>query len=79
MRWPWCCWPRGFSARDFRDIHPGGKLGARLKRVRDLIHPATRCLWSAPEMHMDRALIAMTDKRFGALGVVDGGGRLSGS
>ena len=29
---------RGFSARDFRDIHPGGQLGARLKRVRDLMH-----------------------------------------
>ena len=29
---------RGFSAHDFRDIHPGGKLGARLKRVRDLMH-----------------------------------------
>ncbi len=69
---------RGFSARDFRDIHPGGKLGARLKRVRDLMHKDSELPLVAPGTTMDRALITMTAKRFGALGVVDGAGKLLG-
>lgn len=69
---------RGFSARDFRDIHPGGKLGARLKRVRDLMHKGSELPLVSPGTTMDRALITMTAKRFGALGVVDGAGKLLG-
>jgi arabinose-5-phosphate isomerase len=62
---------RGFSARDFQDIHPGGKLGARLKRVRDLMHKGDELPLVAPDTTMDKALITMTAKRFGALAVVD--------
>ncbi len=63
---------RGFSALDFRDIHPGGKLGARLKRVRDLMHTGEELPLVPPDITMDRALIVMTAKRFGALAVTDG-------
>jgi arabinose-5-phosphate isomerase len=69
---------RGFSARDFRDIHPGGKLGARLKRVRDLMHTGSELPLVAPETTMDRALITMTEKRFGSLAVVDASQKLLG-
>lgn len=69
---------RGFSARDFRDIHPGGNLGARLKRVRDLMHKGEELPLVSPGTTMDRALITMTAKRFGALGVVDGDRKLLG-
>jgi arabinose-5-phosphate isomerase len=69
---------RGFSAREFRDIHPGGKLGARLKRVRDLMHSGSELPLVPPGMTMDQALITMTEKRFGSLGVVDAGDRLLG-
>lgn len=69
---------KGFSARDFRDIHPGGKLGARLKRVRDLMHRASELPLAAPDATMDQALITMTAKRFGTLGAVDHDGRLLG-
>ncbi len=69
---------RGFSARDFREIHPGGKLGARLKRVRDLMHKDGELPLVAPDTTMDRALITMTEKRFGSLAVVDGVGKLLG-
>jgi arabinose-5-phosphate isomerase len=69
---------RGFSARDFQNIHPGGKLGARLKRVRDLMHKGDELPLAAPGTTMDRALITMTAKRFGALGVVDAAGKLLG-
>jgi arabinose-5-phosphate isomerase len=64
---------RGFSAQDFREIHPGGKLGARLKRVRDLMHTGDELPLCAPGTTMDAALITMTAKRFGALGVVESG------
>jgi len=69
---------RGFSAQDFRDIHPGGKLGARLKRVRDLMHKDDELPLVHPGTTMDKGLITMTAKRFGALGVVDDAGRLLG-
>ena len=38
---------KGFSARDFSVFHPGGKLGARLTLVRDVMHKAPRCRASA--------------------------------
>ena len=69
---------KGFSAKDFRDIHPGGKLGARLKRVRDLMHSGDELPLVAPGTTMDRALITMTAKRFGSLAVVDVNGKLLG-
>ncbi len=69
---------RGFSAVDFQNIHPGGKLGARLKRVRDLMHKGDELPLVRPGTTMDQALITMTAKRFGALGVVDSDRRLLG-
>jgi arabinose-5-phosphate isomerase len=69
---------RGFSAGDFRDIHPGGRLGARLKRVRDLMHTGDELPLVAPGTRMDVALITMTAKPFGALGVVDADKKLLG-
>jgi len=62
---------RGFSAGDFREIHPGGKLGSRLKRVRDLMHTGAELPLVTPGTTMDKALITMTAKRFGALAIVD--------
>ncbi len=62
---------RGFTAADFRQFHPGGKLGARLKRVREFMHTGAALPLVAPETRMDAALLVMTEKRFGCLGVVD--------
>jgi arabinose-5-phosphate isomerase len=69
---------RGFSAAEFRRFHPGGRLGARLKRVRDLMHSGAAVPLAAPETPMHQALLVMTEKRFGCLGVVDADGRLVG-
>jgi len=69
---------RGFSASDFRQFHPGGRLGARLKRVRDLMHDGDAVPLADPATPMDRALIVITEKRFGCLGVTDPAGRLVG-
>jgi arabinose-5-phosphate isomerase len=69
---------RGFGPTDFRRFHPGGKLGARLRRVRDVMHEAGELPLAAPSTSMPDALLRMTEKRFGCLGVLDGQGRLAG-
>ncbi len=69
---------RGFTAADFRVFHPGGKLGARLSRVRDLMHGAAELPLAPPETRMDAAIVAMTARRFGCLGVQGADGTLLG-
>jgi arabinose-5-phosphate isomerase len=69
---------RGFTAADFRQFHPGGKLGARLRRVRELMHAGDAMPLAPPELAMDDALLLITEKRFGCLGVTDGAGKLIG-
>src|SRR5690242_14880205 len=55
---------RGFTEADFHQIHPGGRLGTRLRRVRDLMHTGEAMPLAPPEAAMDRALLLMTEKRF---------------
>ncbi len=69
---------RGFSADDYRVLHPGGKLGRRLLRVGDLMHAGDEIPIAAPDMRMDEAILVMTAKRFGCVGIADGDGRLVG-
>ncbi|MCB1505704.1 MAG: KpsF/GutQ family sugar-phosphate isomerase [Hyphomicrobiaceae bacterium] len=69
---------KGFTAHDFREFHPGGSLGASLKHVGDLMHTGDALPLVAPEDRMDAALVVMTTKAFGCLGIVDADGRLLG-
>ncbi len=69
---------RGFSAADFRAFHPGGRLGAQLRRVGSLMHTGAAVPLGTADMTMDAALLEMTAKRFGCLGVVDAQNRLIG-
>ena len=69
---------RGFTEADFRGFHPGGRLGARLRRVRDLMHAGDAIPLAASGTAMDRALVLMTEKRFGCLGVISEDGALLG-
>jgi arabinose-5-phosphate isomerase len=69
---------RGFTAADFRSFHPGGRLGARLHRVRDLMHSGEAIPVAEPTMRMAAALVLMTEKRFGCLGVLGPDGALLG-
>ncbi|NLH80944.1 MAG: KpsF/GutQ family sugar-phosphate isomerase [Phyllobacteriaceae bacterium] len=68
----------GFSADDFRIFHPGGKLGASLKRVRDVMHDGEAIPLVPLGTPMTEAIIAMTGKGFGCVGVTDEEGRLIG-
>ena len=69
---------KGFSAEDFKVFHPGGKLGANLKFVTELMHRGEEMPIVGENMLMADALLVMTKKTFGCVGVVDGGGRLAG-
>ncbi len=72
---------RGFTATDFRAFHPGGKLGARLRRVSEMMHDGDAVPLVPRETPMPQALLLMTGKGFGCVGVVEdaaNGGRLVG-
>ena len=67
---------RAFTPENFRTFHPGGKLGAKLLRVRDLMHDNPPLI--AADTPMAEALLAMTSAGFGVVGVTDAGGALAG-
>jgi arabinose-5-phosphate isomerase len=69
---------KGFTAHDFKTFHPGGSLGAQLKFVADVMHRGERMPLARETEAMSSALVTMTQKAFGCLGVVDGKGRLIG-
>ena len=56
---------RGFKPQDFRVFHPGGKLGAMLRTVGDLMHGAGELPLVGAETPMADALLVMTEKRWG--------------
>ncbi|OOY20122.1 D-arabinose 5-phosphate [Thioclava sp. DLFJ5-1] len=67
---------REFTAEHFRTFHPGGKLGARLSKVSDLMHRDMPLV--VEETPMPDALLMMSQKGFGVVGVTDEAGRLTG-
>jgi arabinose-5-phosphate isomerase len=69
---------RGFTAQDFKIFHPGGSLGAQLKFVSDIMHTGDRMPLVPEGRIMSEAILTMTEKSFGCLGVVDRRGRLVG-
>ncbi|WP_377191504.1 KpsF/GutQ family sugar-phosphate isomerase [Ruegeria meonggei] len=69
---------RDFKPEDFRAFHPGGKLGARLSTVRDLMHTGSALPLVAAETPMSDALIEISQKGFGVAGVTDEQGQLAG-
>jgi arabinose-5-phosphate isomerase len=69
---------KGFNSAQFKALHPGGLLGAALSHVSDVMHKPPRLPIAAPDMVMSDALVVMTQKSFGCLGVTDAAGRLIG-
>jgi arabinose-5-phosphate isomerase len=69
---------KGFTARDFSVFHPGGSLGANLKFVADIMHTGDKLPLVGADKVMSEAIVIMTQKSFGCLGVIDGKGRLVG-
>jgi arabinose-5-phosphate isomerase len=69
---------RGFTALDFRGLHPGGRLGAKLKFIRDVMHADTAVPLRQLGTVMGDAIVEMTAKGFGCVGITDRDGRLAG-
>jgi len=69
---------RHFTPEHFRTFHPGGKLGARLLKVGDLMHTGDAIPLVSEATPMGEALVTMSQKGFGVVGVTDDAGRLTG-
>jgi arabinose-5-phosphate isomerase len=69
---------RGFTAADFRVFHPGGKLGASLKFVRDVMRTGDAMPLVASGTLMSEAILVMSRKGIGSVGVIDAAGALAG-
>jgi arabinose-5-phosphate isomerase len=69
---------RGFTSVDFSVLHPGGKLGAMLKYTRDLMHAGDAVPLKPLGTQMSDALVEMSSKGFGCVGIVDPRGQIVG-
>jgi arabinose-5-phosphate isomerase len=69
---------RGFTSVDFSVLHPGGKLGAMLKYTRDLMHTGDAVPLKPLGTKMSDALVEMSSKGFGCVGIVDARGTIVG-
>jgi len=64
---------RGFHATNFADLHPGGRLGNRLARVRDLMHTGDALPQVAPATPMPQVIYEMSRKKLGMTTVLEAG------
>lgn len=62
---------RGWKAEDFADLHPGGRLGRQLARVRDLMHSGEALPHVSPATPMPQVIYEMSRKKLGMTTVVD--------
>ncbi len=69
---------REFRPEQFRSFHPGGRLGARLAKVRQLMHSGEQVPLVALDTTMPEVILTMTRSGFGITGVVDAAGLLVG-
>ena len=69
---------RGLTALRFREFHPGGRLGAKLKFIRDVMHGGAAVPLRRLGTTMADAIVEMTAKGFGCVGITDGNGQLAG-
>ena len=69
---------KGFTRTDFGRLHPGGTLGLRLRPVKRLMHGGEALPLVGEDTSMHDAIVVMSEKRLGVVGVVDGEGRLVG-
>jgi arabinose-5-phosphate isomerase len=63
---------RGWKAEDFADLHPGGRLGRRLSRVRDLMHSGEALPSVSAATPMPQVIHEMSHKKLGMTTVLDG-------
>ena len=64
---------KGFKAEDFAELHPGGKLGKQLAKVRDLMHAGEDLPVVAPDTRMSDVIFQMSSKKLGMTTVQEDG------
>ncbi len=64
---------KGFKAEDFAELHPGGKLGKQLAKVRDLMHTGDALPVVSPSTPMTDVIFEMSSKKLGITTVQEGG------
>ncbi len=69
---------KGFTSSDFQRLHPGGHLSRRLLKVADIMHGGDNLPLVPESCAMSEAILTMTTKSFGCVGIVDKDGRLAG-
>lgn len=69
---------RGFTAEDFRVLHPGGRLGANLQFVRNIMHTGDKVPLVSPDAPMSEAIVTISAHSFGCVGVCEADGKLVG-
>ncbi|HZR75299.1 KpsF/GutQ family sugar-phosphate isomerase [Bradyrhizobium sp.] len=69
---------RGFTSVDFSVLHPSGKLGAMLKHISEVMHTGAAVPIKPLGTRMSEALVEMTSKGFGCVGIVDARGHVAG-
>jgi arabinose-5-phosphate isomerase len=69
---------KGFSAEDFNALHPGGQLGRRFIKLSDIMHRGEAVPLARHDSQMSEALLTMTAKSLGCVGVVGADGTLAG-
>ena len=62
---------KGFKSKQFKNVHPGGNLGKDLKNLRDVMHEGKKLPLAKINEKMSKALITMTKKSFGCIGVIN--------
>ena len=62
---------RGFKSTEFKSLHPGGNLGKDLKNLSEVMHIKNKLPLAKVDEKMSKALITMTKKSFGCIGVVN--------
>ena len=69
---------KGFSKEDFKSFHPGGDLGNRLKRVKEIMRTGDEVPLVEEGTSMSEAIQVMTSKKFGCVGILNAKGQLVG-
>ena len=62
---------RGFKSNEFKRLHPGGNIGKDLKNLSEVMHTKKELPLAKLEEKMSKALITMTKKSFGCIGVIN--------
>jgi arabinose-5-phosphate isomerase len=69
---------RGFTATDYKQLHPGGKLGKKLLLVHEIMHKGDAVPLAADNAMMSEVIVTMTQKTFGCCGILDSAQKLIG-